>query len=115
MTRENLTADAETLRQMLGFINSGDHYFWDLLAAAVATDERLVAIQTQTLKVIEAEGLESGRTLSAEDASTIRLCTAADGAAFEEVFLDTLKSRAPERAVSRRTTSIRAGDASRWR
>ena len=95
MTWKNLAADPETLRQMLGFINSGEYYFWDPLAAAVATDEGLVTIQTQTLKVIEAEGLESGRTLSAEDDNNIRLCSAADGAAFEEVFLDTLKRRTP--------------------
>jgi purine nucleosidase len=95
MTWENLTADAETLRQMQDFINSGEYYSWDPLAAAVATNEDLVTIQPQTLKVIEAEGPESGRTLAAEDGSFVRVCTAADAAAFEEVFLDTLNGRVP--------------------
>ena len=84
----------ETLRQMLVFINSGDYYIWDPLAAAIATHESLLTIQSQTLKVIEAEGPESGRTLAVEDGSTVRVCTAANGAAFEEVFLDTLNRRA---------------------
>jgi len=90
---ENLTADAGTLRQMLGFINSGDYYFWDPLAAAVATDEGLVTIQTQTLKVIEVEGPESERTLVAEGASTVRVCIGADGERFEELFINTLNGR----------------------
>jgi inosine-uridine nucleoside N-ribohydrolase len=95
MTWENLAADAETLRQMLGFINFGDYYFWDPLAAAVATDEGLVAIQPQTLAVIEEEGPESGRTFAAEDGSTVRVCTGADVARFEEMFLNTLIGPVP--------------------
>jgi inosine-uridine nucleoside N-ribohydrolase len=83
------------LTQMQDFMNSGGYYFWDPLAAAVATNESLVTIQTQTLKVIETEGPESGRTLAAAEGSTVRLCTAADGAAFEEVFLNTLNGPAP--------------------
>lgn len=83
------------LAQMQDFINSGDYYFWDPLAAAVVTDEGLVTVQPQELTVIEEEGPESGRTLAAEDGSTVRACTAADGAAFEEVFLDTLNGRVP--------------------
>lgn len=83
------------LTGMEDFINSGDYFFWDPLAAAVATDEGLVTIQPATLKVVEEEGPESGQTLVAEGGSSIRLCTAADGARFEEVFLNTLNGRGP--------------------
>ena len=83
------------LTQMQDFINSGEYSFWDPLAAAVATDERLVTIEPQTLKVIQEEGPESGRTLLAEDGSSVRVCTAANAARFEEGFLDTLNGRVP--------------------
>jgi inosine-uridine nucleoside N-ribohydrolase len=85
----------QLLTQMQDFINSGEYYFWDPLAAAVPIDESLVTIQSQALIVIEEEGPESGRTLAAEDGSSVRLCTAADGAAFEELFLNTLDGRVP--------------------
>ena len=85
----------QILAQMQDFINSGGYYFWDPLAAAVATDEGLVTIEPQTLVVIEEEGPESGRTLAAESGSKVRVCTAADGPSFEEVFLDTLNGRVP--------------------
>lgn len=85
----------QLLTQMQDFIYSGGYYFWDPLAAAVAIDESLVTIQSQALIVIEEEGAESGRTLAAADGSTVRVCTAADGAAFEEVFLNTLNGRIP--------------------
>ena len=85
----------QVLTQMQDFINSGGYYFWDPLAAAVAIDESLVTVQPQALKVIEEEGPESGRTLAAKDGTTVRVCTAADGAGFEELFLDTLNGQLP--------------------
>jgi inosine-uridine nucleoside N-ribohydrolase len=83
----------EVLSRMQGFISSGDYFFWDPLAAAVATDESLVTIELHTLAVIEEEGPESGRTLVTEGGRNIRVCTDADGARFEELFLDTLNGR----------------------
>jgi purine nucleosidase len=83
------------LTQMQDFITSGEYYFWDPLAAAVATDESLVVIQSQGLMVIVEEGPESGRTLAAADGTTVRVCSTTDGAAFEETFLNTLNGRDP--------------------
>lgn len=83
----------QVLTQMQDFINSGGYYFWDPLAAAIATDEALATVESQTLKVIEQEGPESGRTLGAEEGSSVLVCTEADAAAFEEVFLHTLNGR----------------------
>ena len=83
----------QALTQMQDFINSGGYYFWDPLAAAIATDEALATVEPQTLTVIEQEGSESGRTLGSGEGSTVLVCTGADAAAFEEVFLHTLNGR----------------------
>jgi len=83
----------QALTQMQDFINSGGYYFWDPLAAAIATDEALATVEPQTLTVIEQEGSESGRTLGSGEGSTVLVCTEADAAAFEEVFLHTLNGR----------------------
>ena len=47
------------------------------------------------MRVIEEEGPQSGRTLVAQDGSNMRVCTNADSARFEELFLDTLNGRVP--------------------
>jgi inosine-uridine nucleoside N-ribohydrolase len=83
----------QVLARMEGFIKSGGYFFWDPLAAVVATDESIVTIEDQTLEVIEAEGPQSGRTLAAEGGNRVRVCTGADGARFETLFLDTLNGR----------------------
>ena len=87
----------QVLTQMQDFIRSGGYFFWDPLTAAVATDESLCTFRRQTLKVIEEEGSESGRTLRSEDGISIRVCVAADGPRFETVFLDALNGRFPQR------------------
>jgi pyrimidine-specific ribonucleoside hydrolase len=85
--------DVLTKRQ--DFIQSGGYYFWDPLAAAIATDERLATIQAQTLSVVEAEGPESGRTAHAVAGASLRVAVDADGARFEQLFLATLNDRVP--------------------
>jgi inosine-uridine nucleoside N-ribohydrolase len=77
------------------FIESGGYYFWDPLAAAIATNERLATIQAQTLSVVEAEGPESGRTAPTVGGSNIRVAVSAGGSSFEQLFLDTLNDRVP--------------------
>jgi inosine-uridine nucleoside N-ribohydrolase len=83
----------QVLTQMQDFINSGGYYFWDPLAASIATDETLATVEPQTLTVIEQEGPESGRTRPSEEGSTVLVCTGAEAAAFEELFLHTLNGR----------------------
>jgi inosine-uridine nucleoside N-ribohydrolase len=77
------------------FIQSGGYYFWDPLAAALATDERLATIQAQTLNVVEAEGPESGRTAPTVGGASMRVAVSAEGARFEQLFLDILNDRVP--------------------
>ena len=90
----------QVLTQMQGLIRSGGYFFWDPLAAAIATDEGLSTVQQEKLKVIEDEGPESGRTLASADGSAIRVSTAADRARFEQVFLETLNGRLSQRSVA---------------
>ncbi len=80
----------EALTQQSDFIDSGFYFFWDPLAAAIATDETLATIEERNLTVIEEEGAESGRTLESESGSPIRVAVEADGEQFKMVFLDIL-------------------------
>jgi inosine-uridine nucleoside N-ribohydrolase len=96
---DQTTPEANFVYQLLTlnqeFIQRGQYFFWDPLAAAIAADESLATFEERLLKVIVEEGPESGRTLTAEDGSSIRVCTKADGARFEKVFLNTLNGRVP--------------------
>lgn len=76
-------------------IRQGWYYFWDPLAAAIATDESLAKFQDIQLVVIEEEGPDSGRTIESKDGQMIRVATWADGVRFEKLFLDTLNGRLP--------------------
>jgi len=94
----------QVLTEMQDFISFGGCLFWDPLAAAVATDESLVSIQVESLKVIEEEGPESGRTLAAEGGNSVRVCTGADGPRFEQVFLDALNGQSPWKSLGGHAT-----------
>jgi inosine-uridine nucleoside N-ribohydrolase len=85
----------DVLTKKHDFIQSGGYYFWDPLAAALATDEGLATIQVQTLSVVEAEGPESGRTAPMVGGSSMRVAVSAPGSRFEQLFLDTLNDRVP--------------------
>ena len=76
-------------------VRSGWYYFWDPLAAAIATDETLGTMQEISLIVVEEEGTESGRTLKSERGNLIQVAMRADGEQFETLFLDALNRRLP--------------------
>lgn len=83
------------LAQIEGRIRQGGYYFWDPLAAAIATDESIAKFQDHQLVVMDKEGPDSGRTLENENGKTIRVATWADAKQFEKLFLDTLNGRLP--------------------
>jgi pyrimidine-specific ribonucleoside hydrolase len=85
----------DVLTKRHDFIQSRGYYFWDPLAAALATDARLATLQVQTLSVVEAEGPESGRTAPTVGGSSMRVAVSAQGARFEQLFLRTLNDRVP--------------------
>jgi pyrimidine-specific ribonucleoside hydrolase len=93
--RSTLEADLvfQVLDQTKGFIDSGMYYFWDPLAAAILADEGLTVFEQRLLTVVVEEGPQSGRTLETVEGAEIRVCTAADSARFETLFLDVLNGR----------------------
>jgi pyrimidine-specific ribonucleoside hydrolase len=76
-------------------VRSRWYYFWDPLAAAIATEERLGTFQEMPLVVVEEEGAESGRTLESESGFSIRVAMKADRERFETLFLDAINGRLP--------------------
>jgi pyrimidine-specific ribonucleoside hydrolase len=77
------------------FVRSGEYWFWDSLTATTLTDPDLVTFQEMRLRVIEAEGPESGRTLSVADGVPVRVAVSAGAPEFERIFLATLNGQAP--------------------
>ena len=76
-------------------VRSGWYYFWDPLAAAIATEEGLATFQQRSLVVVEDQGAESGRTLESERGFNIRVAMTADRERFEALFLDAVNGRLP--------------------
>ncbi len=76
-------------------VRSGWYYFWDPLAATIATEEGSATFREISLIVVEEEGAESGRTLESERGVIIRVAMTADRERFEALFLDAVNGRLP--------------------
>ena len=91
------TPEAEFVYQALaaniGFVRSGDYYFWDPLTAAIAVEESLATFETAAVSVVVEEGPECGATRPDEEGTAVRIATAADGELFKGLFLDVLNGR----------------------
>lgn len=99
LERDRTTSVAEFVYRVLAAqeenVRSGRYYFWDPLAAAIATEEGLATFQEIPLIVVEEEGAESGRTLQSESGNIMRVAMKADRERFEELFLDAVNGRLP--------------------
>lgn len=75
------------------FINTGEFFFWDPLAAAAMT-ENVCQWERISLKVTTAGGNEQGRTAESTDDDGVehQVCVKADGAAFQARFLAVVNS-----------------------
>lgn len=85
----------DVLTQLKEFNDWRGYYFWDLLTAAILTDESLAAIQVQNLCVVEREGPESGWTKAAEGCPQVRVALSADAGRFEQTLLEILNFTSP--------------------
>lgn len=99
LEKDRTTSVAEFVYGVLAMqeenVRSGWYYFWDPLAAAIATEDGLGTFQEIPLVVIEEEGTESGRTLESERGAVIRVAMTADRERFETLFLDAVNGRFP--------------------
>jgi inosine-uridine nucleoside N-ribohydrolase len=67
----------------------GGVFWWDPLAAVAALDPPVVATELDPLTVLQS-GRSTGRTMISSGASAVTVAIKADGAAFEQRFLDGL-------------------------
>jgi inosine-uridine nucleoside N-ribohydrolase len=99
LERDRTTSVAEFVYRVLAaqeeYVRLGSYYFWDPLAAAIATEEGLGTFQEISLIVVEEVGAESGRTLESEGGIIMRVAKKADRDRFEALFLDAVNGRLP--------------------
>ncbi len=97
LSADRTTSSATLVYQIMDSLKSAFddwYYFWDPLAAAIATDESLVIVQTKKLVVVTAETDESGRTKTDNtNGSPVGVCAGTRLADFEMLFLDVLNGR----------------------
>lgn len=97
LKRDRTTPEAEFVYQVLteniGFVRSGDYYFWDPLTAAIAVNEGLGTFESVRVTVIEQEGPNSGATRADTSGSKAQITTEADEDRFKQLFLDVLNGR----------------------
>jgi inosine-uridine nucleoside N-ribohydrolase len=68
-----------------------DWYFWDPLAAVIATDESIATIETKKLRIATQPEEMSGSTIvDSEKGSDVRVCTNANADKFNRVALQTI-------------------------
>ena len=82
----------DLLTANLDFVESGGFQFWDSLTAAIFTDESLATFEMRELVVVEDVGSQIGFTRPTPGGPQVRVAVAADGARFEQMFLDTLNA-----------------------
>jgi inosine-uridine nucleoside N-ribohydrolase len=69
------------------------YYFWDPLAAVLATEPALAATEPRRLVVVTEEGTTSGQTRVDSSGSAVDVAVTPDVAAFETAFVDGLNGR----------------------
>jgi purine nucleosidase len=74
------------------FIDTGEVFWWDPVAAMSAIHPGLVDFETGRLDVVQ-DGPSAGRTVLSRTGRPVRFGTATDTAAFEQRFIDTLNNR----------------------
>ncbi|MFN8419885.1 MAG: nucleoside hydrolase [Anaerolineae bacterium] len=105
MTTPSASFLYQVLNKNQGFVQSGEYFFWDTLAAAITADESLAQIEDRSLDVID-----SGQTVVSDQGKSVRVAIGADGHRFETMFLNVLNGRSPDQAAAA-TPIPAAGDA----
>ncbi len=87
------------LRRIKRLIGSKTFYFWDPLAAVVATHPEVASFEQRRLRIVEEDGAECGRLMADVSGSPIQVCTRVDQARFEAIVLHTLAGIPSETAA----------------
>ncbi len=85
----------QTLTADIPFVQSGDFFFWDPLAAAVLTDPPIASGRTLKLRVVQEldeEADHSGQLVEDPNGASIDVMLDADADAFYDLFLDVINS-----------------------
>jgi inosine-uridine nucleoside N-ribohydrolase len=91
----------QTLTADIPFVQSGDFFFWDPLAAAVLTDPSLASGKTMKLRVVQEldeEADHSGQLVEDPNGASIDVMLDADADAFYDLFLDVINGSQTENA-----------------
>jgi pyrimidine-specific ribonucleoside hydrolase len=91
----------QTLTADIPFVQSGDFFFWDPLAAAVLTDPGLASGKTLKLRVVQEldeEADHSGQLVEDPDGASIDVMLDADADGFYDLFLDVINDSHTENA-----------------
>jgi inosine-uridine nucleoside N-ribohydrolase len=78
------------MKSQLGFLKSGNWYFWDPLAAVAATDASVITTEKMAISVNLVPGKGLGRTVQDSAGSSVLVAVGANAARFEQVFLSAL-------------------------
>jgi inosine-uridine nucleoside N-ribohydrolase len=81
------------LRRIYPLLRSQKFYFWDPLAAVIATHSRVTSYRDRCLRVVLDEGRECGRIVESSGGTTVRVCASVNREMFERIFLSTLNTR----------------------
>ncbi len=100
--RERLHADRTTpaaefaykvLSRLHSLASARDFYLWDPMTVAIGIDDSLGSFEQRTLKVLEEEGPQSGRTFDHPDGVRVRVCKRIAQERFEQLLLDAVNGR----------------------
>nr|NQU92849.1 nucleoside hydrolase [Bacteroidota bacterium] len=93
---DHTTPEADFVYGIISWLIDANYgfYFWDPLAAAIATDRNIVTTQTYLLRVVLTEGNENGWTkINPVNGGEIEVCQELELIAYEDLFLDVLNGR----------------------
>lgn len=93
---DHTTPEADFVYGIISWLIDANYgfYFWDPLAAAIATDRNIVTTQTYLLRVVLTEGNKNGWTkIDPVNGGEIEVCQELELIAYEDLFLDVLNGR----------------------
>jgi len=82
----------EVLDKMQPFIDSGNWYFWDPLAAAIMVDPSLATFQSTRIEVVESSGPNQGATIISSDFPEVQVAISVKSDVFTQEFIETLNN-----------------------